>query len=99
MKDPGPDRTARSELDDLRASAVKIGSARVSEYSAIWTRPEGPRQSGSAVRNVAPATGHGPDDSLVSQVGDGAPDCGACYAEQVHEFLLRRHWLPDGKLS
>jgi|ERR1039458_1902240 hypothetical protein len=34
MKDPGPDRTARSELDDLRASAVKIGSARVSEYSA-----------------------------------------------------------------
>jgi hypothetical protein len=36
MKDPGPDRTARSELDDLRASAVKIGSARVSEYSAIW---------------------------------------------------------------
>jgi len=28
MKDPGPDRTARSELDDLRASAVKIGSAR-----------------------------------------------------------------------
>jgi hypothetical protein len=34
MKDPGPDRTARSELDDLRASAVKIGSVRVSEYSA-----------------------------------------------------------------
>jgi hypothetical protein len=61
--------------------------------------PEGPRQSGSAVRDVAPATGHGPDDSLVSQVGDGAPDCGACYTEQVHEFLLRRHWLPDSKLS
>jgi hypothetical protein len=35
MKDPGPDRTARSELDDLRASAVKIGSARVNEYSAL----------------------------------------------------------------
>jgi hypothetical protein len=53
------------------------------------TRPEGQRQSGSAVRDVAPATGHGPDDSLVSQVGDGAPDCGACYAEQVPCLSLR----------
>jgi hypothetical protein len=38
MKDPGPDRTARSELDDLRASAVKIASARLSEYSALCTK-------------------------------------------------------------
>ena len=36
MKDPRPDRTARSELDDLRASAVKIGTARLGEYSALW---------------------------------------------------------------
>ena len=47
MKDPGPDRTTRSELDDLRASAVKIGSARVSEYS-VRSRHE--RQSRIADR-------------------------------------------------
>lgn len=32
-------RLALSELDDLRASVLKIGSAQVSEYSAICINP------------------------------------------------------------
>ena len=51
------------------------------------------------VLRLASAAGHGPYGSLVPWVGDGAPDRGARHAEQIHELLLRRHWLRDGKLS
>src|SRR6266487_1924903 len=46
-------------------------------------------ESGSAFRDVASPPRNGPDDSLVPEVGDGAPDRGARYAEQIHELLLR----------
>ncbi len=50
--------------------------------------------SGIAFRDVASTAGHGPDDGLVPQVGDGASYRGPGDTEGIHQLLFRWNWRP-----